>query len=633
MPIENPLPPFWEWFAGTSSQWGAGLLWLAIVASLVGFALVAGYLLVALRYGPVEGLKIVGRLLASAFGDLTRISPRRVGALAWLAVMESIRRRVVIVFAVFLLILLFAGWFLDAGNIDPARLYLSFVLTATSYLVLLLALFLSVFSLPNDLKARTLHTIVTKPVRPSEIILGRMLGFTIIGTALLGFMSVVSYFFVVRGLDHVHALDAAQLQTAAASADGKSQLAAPYTGETQRHRHRVAVLPSGEVYLDAERGHTHPLSVSGEGDSAVYSVGGPDGMLQARVPVYGGLRFRDAKGIDTDKGINVGDEWMYRSFIQGASPAAAVWTFRNVTEDRFPNGLPLETSFEVFRTFKANIEKGVLGSISLRNPRTGLTTEVRIFHAKDFAITSMEIPRTIVNPSRAQMIARRVESPQGQELIPSQMDESLDDKKEFDLFGDLVADGEVEVWLQCLDASQYFGASQADLYLRARDASFAANFFKGYLGIWLQMVLVISFGVLFSTFLSGPVAMVATAGAMVAGFFSDFMAKLGSGNVLGGGPFESLIRLVSQENMMTDLTPGLTTDLAKWADQGAAFAMKVISAVLPPLGDFSYANWVAYGFDVPWSPYVAIPSLHTLAYVLPVFVAAYLFLKTREVAR
>ena len=52
--------------------------------------------------------------------------------------------------------------------------------------------------------------------------------------------------------------------------------------------------------------------------------------------------------------------------------------------------------------------------------------------------------------------------------------------------------------------------AQADLYIRAADSSFDWNFCKGYLGIWLQMVLVISLGVIFSTFLSGPVALLAT---------------------------------------------------------------------------------------------------------------------------
>ena len=60
------------------------------------------------------------------------------------------------------------------------------MLTATSYLVLLLALFLSSLSLPADIKNRTLHTVVTKPVRPSEIVLGRILGFAAVGTAAAG---------------------------------------------------------------------------------------------------------------------------------------------------------------------------------------------------------------------------------------------------------------------------------------------------------------------------------------------------------------------------------------------------------------------------------------------------------------
>jgi len=95
-----------------------------------------------------------GRVLTEAVLDLARTSPRRVLALAWLAVRESIRRRVVVVFAVFLLLLLFAGWFLNPGSDQPARLYLQFVLTATSYLVLLLAWILSALSLPADIKTR-----------------------------------------------------------------------------------------------------------------------------------------------------------------------------------------------------------------------------------------------------------------------------------------------------------------------------------------------------------------------------------------------------------------------------------------------------------------------------------------------
>ena len=110
----------------------------------------------------------IGRSRRGGYGPWPAGGPRSRSAAGWWSV-----------FAVFILILLFAGWFLDPGSLDPARLYLGFVLTTTSYLVLLLVLFFSAFSLPADIKNRTLHTVVTKPVRASEIVLGRILGFAV----------------------------------------------------------------------------------------------------------------------------------------------------------------------------------------------------------------------------------------------------------------------------------------------------------------------------------------------------------------------------------------------------------------------------------------------------------------------
>ncbi len=145
------------------------------------------------------------------------------------------------VFAVFILLLLFAGWFLDPGSEDPARLYLSFVLTATSYLVLLLALILSSLSLPADIRNRTLHTVVTKPVRASEVVLGRIVGFTAVGTLLLAVMGAISYGFVVRGLAHTHQLNADDLQPAEAAAAGQPAVLRGYTSRDNGHRHKVTV--------------------------------------------------------------------------------------------------------------------------------------------------------------------------------------------------------------------------------------------------------------------------------------------------------------------------------------------------------------------------------------------------------
>ena len=184
---------------------------------------VIGWLIAAIRYGPIQAFAVTGKVWCAGVGDLVSMSPRRVTALSWLAVKESIRRRVVVVFAIFILVLLYAGWFLDPKSTNPALLYLSFVLTATSYLVLVMALFLSTLSLPADIKNRTLHTIVTKPVRMSEIVLGRIFGFMAIGTFLLVVMGLISYVFVVRGLAHTHELKAENLHPAEGSVAGQTR--------------------------------------------------------------------------------------------------------------------------------------------------------------------------------------------------------------------------------------------------------------------------------------------------------------------------------------------------------------------------------------------------------------------------
>jgi hypothetical protein len=111
------------------------------------------------------------------------------------------------------------------------------------------------------------------------------------------------------------------------------------------------------------------------------------------------------------------------------------------------------------------------------------------------------------------------------------------------------------------------------------------------------------------------------------------MAELASpGTVIGGGPSESLVRLLRQDNMIQELNPGLGTEVVQMFDTVAGVALWVISYVLPPFGDFNTANYVSNGFDI--SPDLAMVHFaKAMAFLLPVFVAGYIFLKTREVAR
>jgi hypothetical protein len=83
---------------------------------------------------------------------------------------------------------------------------------------------------------------------------------------------------------------------------------------------------------------------------------------------------------------------------------------------------------------------------------------------------------------------------------------------------------------------------------------------------------------------------------------------------------------------MSDMAPGLTTDVIKLADRLFEPALRVAAALLPPFGEFSCANFVASGFNIP-PDFIFTRTATALAFLAPLFVIGYLFMRNREVAR
>lgn len=544
------------------------------------------------------------------------MSPRRVLAMTTLAFREAIRRKVLVVFGVFMAVLLFAGWFLDSGADHPARLYLSFVLTATNYLIMMLAVFLSTFSLPNDVKTKTIYTVVTKPVRPWEIILGRILGFVGIGTLLLAIMGVFSYVFVVRGLSHSHSID----RVSEVELEDGRKIREGLTTLDNRHRHEVVVTEDG-VRIEANHDHSHGVFTKNNAQSNDdVDLGPGEGDLQARVPKYGRLRFLDRDGKLVDKGVNVGNEWSYRSYIEGGTLATAIWTFEGLKKRDFTDGVPLEMIIRVFRTYKGEIERGISGTIQVvesvdtkpgeipKDIKQRNRYEIKGFTAREFTADQFVIPF-------------KGKGYKDGRLVPEML-----------LFEDLVSDdGKLEIWVQCSERAQYYGVAQGDVYIRSADGYFASNFLKGFLGIWFQMVIVTSFAVMFSTFLNGAVAMLATVAAICLGYFANFVMGIFTGEVEGGGPSESMVRMFTQKNVILDLEPGVTRSVIKGFDFVTTMIMAGICTLLPDYGGFNTSDFVAYGFDIQNS-IVLRHFLTTIAYVVVLTTVGYFFLKTREIA-
>jgi hypothetical protein len=616
----DPVIPFGDWFP--AAAWGYG----KVVLLLFSAGLAICYAIAVVRHGPTEAIYIISRAVTGFFSrDGVRISPRRVFALTRLAIKESLRRRVLVVFGVFVLIMLFAGWMLDVENDHPARLYLGFVLTMSNYLVLALAMFLSAFSLPNDIKNRTIYTITTKPVRPLEIFWGRVLGFITVGTLMLVAMGLVSGVFVYRGLHHDHQAEATSVQL-----DSDAHVK-QHDGETSRdshHRHEFFVDEPVDGVLNDEsddapigfgttdpivREHRHPVTLQRDGTMV---IGAPQGSLQARVPIYGTLKFRNRQGQEEDVGLNVGKESTYRSYIEGNTLGAAVWTFKDISPQQFSEGLLLEMDIRVFRTSKGKIEEQIPGEIILRNPNPGNADPARQqcmpipFKATEFAISDVFIGL--------------------EELTFQDIDGQL---KKLDLFEDLVDEnGQLEIWIRCREHAQFFGMAQADVYLKAPNNSFWKNFAKCYLGLWMQMVLVVLFGVFFSTFLTGIVALMATLATIVLGMSSVFLTDIETGEIAGGGPFESFYRITTQQGATGELEGReAQSTVIKGSDKVSMRVMIWISELMPNYREYNTVKYVAYGYDID-RHIIARHAMITFGYFLVLSVMGYFVLRTREFA-
>jgi hypothetical protein len=101
--------------------------------------------------------------------------------------------------------------------------------------------------------------------------------------------------------------------------------------------------------------------------------------------------------------------------------------------------------------------------------------------------------------------------------------------------------------------------------------------------------------------------------------------------MVGGGPFESVERIMTQDNMVSELEPGMKTTTLKAFDQVTAVMMRYFSALIPNIADSDYIKYVADGFSVG-RDLLTRCLLCEAAYLLPVILLGYVSLKRREIA-
>jgi hypothetical protein len=274
----------------------------------------------------------------------------------------------------------------------------------------------------------------------------------------------------------------------------------------------------------------------------------------------------------------------------------------------------------VFRTYKGDIEKRVMGGIQFEsipddeNSDNVVISEVIDFETNEYSIQTLPISRKIL----------------GKKLAP---DGTLIEQGEYDLFEDFAGgNGKIRLNLSCREINQYLGVAQLDLYFRSGDQVYWQNFAKGYLGIWCQMIIIIAMGVALSTFLSAPVTMLGTIVMIILGFFSTFVREMTEVDHEGGGPIESFIRVVTQQNMVLELDTGIAKTFIEQTDNLIVQVLNSITYLAPNFAQLNFADPLVMGYAID-AQRVLIALSITFSFCVGLTILGYFALKTREIAK
>jgi uncharacterized coiled-coil protein SlyX len=619
--------------------------------------------------GTYMGYVVFARVITLCVPEVAMSRMRRLYSIARLSIAEANRRMWApwVVLSVFLLVLAFTHWFLQPPRpAEMGRLYVGTLTLLCSVLLTVMVTILTPLSLPTDIQQQTIYTVVSKPVRRLELVWGRMIGYMAIVTVLIVVFGLISLAYLwrtvgvtIRELDAQAAkaekanrlTEAKQLREQADQRRTRMQARVPVKGslsflDSRGVPHAMGIDVGQEQSMKEPRSHIEGATPS----AAIWSFGvvpdpfTPPGRppipLDRRIPVKEFLKtgtmealldrvyelraqVDSARALKTQPKVaatrireldaaiarnqseleRVQSEYdSLRKRVEDLEAQAAkaesagnreesVRLRREAARMASPP-LTVEMSFNVYRTTKGRVGEPVYAEIQATNPRTGREFAGDIFPIKEYYTNRVYLPAWLLAGSG----------------------------------------GALKIEIRCLSPTQYLGMAESDLYLLLPPGNFGINYMKGLFGVWLQAMVLTAIGVWAGTFLSWPVALLTTIAFFVAGqlafaFLVDFTRQA----IMGGGPFESLIRLLTHDNQMSELTPTAGVVLAKTLDSLVMPLMSLLVYVVPNFQTLDVSNMVADGFAVSWR-LIASNTLLALAYALPFSFLGYLILKNREVA-
>ncbi len=170
---------------------------------------------------------------------------RSIWAIANNTIKQALRMRIAVVFIVLLLVLLPVLGITTTGDETlKGRLqtFVSYGLSLTSLLLCLLTILVSIYTVTSDIKYKQIYTVITKPIRRFQLLLGKLLGVILLDIILLVVFSAIIYAFAVYMPKFFKATDDEIIQVNNEFYTARAALTVPEVDVTQEVREKYEEL-------------------------------------------------------------------------------------------------------------------------------------------------------------------------------------------------------------------------------------------------------------------------------------------------------------------------------------------------------------------------------------------------------
>ncbi len=540
-------------------------------------------------------------------GLFGRLRWGRIVAMGRLSFKEAVRSRVVLIFSAMALVFLFADWFVPHKPEDQIRNYVRVVYWTMTPLFIITALMLGSFSIPNDVKNMSIHTIVTKPVEKFEIVLGRFLGYGLLLTYGVAGVALVSLGFILR---------------------------TNVTDEAAKESYKARVALFGDLSFHGTKSAMRGESVGREWEYRTY-ISGPQPNLPRQYALWA---FGDLPS----------------SLGRGVESLRFEYTFDIFRLSKGEEGKDIACTFTLAEGH-LSVEEVLASQEKSRKESDALETEANAAYAaavgkskseKETA-EAIEALREKLKEGRAALIAKHRVLEMAGQPVTDYHTQSLEVPAVFfttlmeNASAKTAPDGRrypqlrvlVSVDRSTTGEAQMLGVARRDLYLIAAELPFWQNFLKGIVGMWCSVMLVLGIAVACSTYLSGLISLFLTAMIYGLGQATDYLQQVADKKVEGGGPLEGFTRLAGRKQLAVQLEDSPATSLIRGGDEVFSWVVRRLLNLVPDVSRFDLHQYVANGFDISWSQVLFMDNLVPLVgYLLPWAILSYYLMKYREIA-